>query len=261
MTNRAIANYLARNAFKELCPRAVLFDMDGVLYDSMPYHAVAWQRSMAHFGLTMTAADAYASEGARGIDTVSNLARRQRGEQISAEEAQKMYDLKSKLFHEMAPPPPVMPGITSLMAQIHRCGLSIGIVTGSGQRPLIARLLADFGQYVTKGHIVTAYDVDRGKPAPDPYLMGMEKLGGLKPWQAIVVENAPLGVAAGVAARCFTIAVNTGPLPDDALTGQGADIIFSRMTELDDGWAALYGAMTHHRQMQPGRQSSQASSS
>ncbi len=235
----AISNYLARTGFSVLRPRAVLFDMDGVCYDSMSYHAVAWQQSMAHYGLTMTAADAYATEGARGIDTVRQLVKKERGEDITQEQAQEMYDLKSSIFHAMKPLPPVMPGVLELMAQIAASGLGIGIVTGSGQRPLIARLLNDFGRYLTEQHIVTAYDVERGKPAPEPYLMGMEKMGHLQPWQTIVVENAPLGVAAAVAARCFTIAVNTGPLPDEALLSQGADMLFPSMTALSKAWSQI----------------------
>ena len=47
---------------------------------------------------------------------------------------------------------------------------------------------------------------------------------GTKPWETIVVENAPLGVRAAVAAQCFTIAANTGPLPDKALLDEGADL-------------------------------------
>jgi len=113
------------------------------------------------------------------------------------------------------------------------------VVTGSGQRPLIARLLTDFGEFLDEQHIVTAYDVKRGKPHPDPYLMGMEKAGS-EPWQTVVIENAPLGVQAGVAARAFTIAVNTGPLPDEVLTDKGADLLFNRMTDLSDKWNQLF---------------------
>ena len=98
MIKEAIDRYLSRTGFASLCPKAVLFDMDGVCYDSMPYHTVAWQKSMANFGLTMTAADAYATEGARGIDTVRKMVKEQRGEDISLEQAQTMYELKSKLF-------------------------------------------------------------------------------------------------------------------------------------------------------------------
>lgn len=47
--------------------------MDGVLYDSMPNHAVAWQESMKQFDIHMTASDAYATEGARGIDTIQMM--------------------------------------------------------------------------------------------------------------------------------------------------------------------------------------------
>ena len=61
--------------------------------------------------------------------------------------------------------------------------------------------------------------------------MGMQKVG-TQPWETIVVENAPLGVKAGVAARAFTIAVNTGPLPDEELLKAGADMLTADMVEL-----------------------------
>ena len=51
--------------------------------------------------------------------------------------------------------------------------MQVGVVTGSGQRPLIMRLLNDFGDFLDEAHIVTAYDVKRSKPNPDPYLMGL----------------------------------------------------------------------------------------
>ena len=236
--NENISKYLQKHGFERFAPKAVLFDMDGVLYNSMPRHAIAWQRAMHTFGITMTEADAYATEGARGVDTIRQMVRTQRGREITEEEAQLMYDEKTRQFHQQGEAP-LMPGILTLMAQIHRQGLRIGVVTGSGQRPLIQRLLVDFGDYLDEQHIVTAYDVRRGKPAPDPYLMGMQRAAA-EPWQTIVVENAPLGVRAGVAARAFTIAVNSGPLPDETLTSQGADLLFSRMTDLSDRWATLF---------------------
>ena len=74
-------------------PKAVLFDMDGVLYDSMPHHAIAWQEAMARFGINMTAHDSYATEGARGFDTVKMLVKRQKGIDISDEKAMEMYSV------------------------------------------------------------------------------------------------------------------------------------------------------------------------
>ena len=233
----AIKQYLGKHGFEALRPKAVLFDMDGVLYDSMENHAIAWHESMATFGIDMTTRDAYATEGARGIDTIREMVRKQQGRDITLDEAQQMYELKSSIFHSL-PETPVMPGILTLMQQISDYGLSIGVVTGSGQRPLIARLLDDFGQFLDPSHITTAYDVNRGKPHPDPYLKGMAK-AGVKPWETFIVENAPLGVKAGTASRAFTMAVNTGPLTDQELYEAGADLLFSRMTELSDSWPTL----------------------
>ena len=133
-----------------------------------------------------------------------------------------------------------MPGIIELMEQIQQVGISIGIVTGSGQRPLIARILKDFGKYVTHDHITTAYDVKRGKPNPDPYLMGLQKAGGIAPTEAIVIENAPLGVRAGVAAGIYTIAVNTGPLPDQVLLDAGANILFPSVKALSNSFNKIF---------------------
>ena len=92
----SIINYLKKHGFEALCPKAVLFDMDGVLYDSMPNHAQAWQRSMAKFGIAMTSDDAYATEGQRGVDTIRQMVKQQQGRDISEEEAQVMYDEKSR---------------------------------------------------------------------------------------------------------------------------------------------------------------------
>lgn len=211
--------------------KVFLFDMDGVLYDSMPNHAVAWQKSMAQFDINMTAADAYATEGSRGIDTIRMMVKEQRGEDITLEEAQRMYDVKTEIFHSM-PTAPIFPHVIEVMETLKSHGIQIGVVTGSGQRPLIQRLLDDFGSFLDEAHIVSAYDVDRGKPYPDPYLMGLKKAGNLSPAEGVVVENAPLGVKAGVAAGIYTIAINSGPLPDSVLLGEGANVLYHNMGEL-----------------------------
>ena len=238
MYQLAIKQYLERHGFEALSPKAVLFDMDGVLYDSMPNHAIAWQQSMAKFGITMTADDAYATEGARGVDTIRKMVMQQQGREIDEAEAQRMYDVKSHIFHQL-PEASIIPGILTLMQQIHDDGIQIGVVTGSGQKPLIKRILKDFGTFVDEAHITTAYDVRRGKPKPDPYLMGLRKAGDLMPYEAIVVENAPLGIQAGVAAKIFTIAVNTGPLSVQTLLDANADLLFPTMPDFSANWGKL----------------------
>lgn len=238
MIKESIQRYKSSHGFACFSPQVVLFDMDGVLYDSMPSHAVAWQEAMKQFGIHFTAADSYATEGARGVDTIRHFVQKQQGREISMEEAQRMYDVKTDIFHHM-PASKIFPGVREMMQKITACGITVGVVTGSGQRPLIKRLLTDFAGFLTEDHIVTAYDVEHGKPHPDPYLMGLAKAGNLKPWQGIVVENAPLGVRAGVSANIFTVAINSGPLPDAALADEGADIVLQRMTELCRIWGEL----------------------
>ena len=205
--------------------------MDGVLINSMPNHAIAWQRSMALFGINMSKEDAYATEGARGVDTIKKMVKAQQGRDIDEEESQRMYDEKTRQFG-MLPKPKIMDYALQLQEKIYQAGLQICIVTGSGQRPLINRLLEEFPR-VTRERLVTAYDVKKGKPLPDPYLAGMKKCG-VMPWETIVIENAPLGVMSGVASNAFTIAVNTGPLPDSVLWDAGADIVLANLKEVSE---------------------------
>lgn len=225
-----IHEYLGRTGHKDFTPKLVLFDMDGVLYNSMPSHAIAWHKSMKDFGLDMSEQEAFLYEGMRGVETIKLVAKKQWNKDLSDEEAQKMYERKSE-YYAAFPTADFIPGIHDLQKEIKNRGIEIGIVTGSGQATLINRILDDFKGLVNPDIIVTANDVKHGKPAPDPYLQGMKK-GNCNPWETIVIENAPLGVRAGVAAKCLTIAVNTGPLSAEVLKDSGADAVFSSMDEV-----------------------------
>ena len=214
--------------------RAVLFDMDGVLYNSMPYHAKAWNRAMAQFGYDLPEEEVYMHEGRTGASTVNLVSMRQRGVEETEERIQEIYKVKSDLFNEFPPAEP-MPGALSLLRQLKEQGLMILIVTGSGQLSLLDKLNHHYPDIFRRELMVTAFDVKHGKPHPEPYLMGMQK-GGLTPEECVVVENAPLGIRAAKAAGIFTIAVNTGPLPNSALLDEGADVLFPSMQALSDGW-------------------------
>lgn len=222
------------HGFETFSPKAVLFDMDGVIYDSMPNHAVSWHRAMASFGLDMKSEDAYKYEGMRGIETIKMLARRQWNKELSDNEAEEMYAEKSKLFNQ-CPTADRMNGIEELMRKIKADGLKIVVVTGSGQKTLLDKLEHDFNGLISKELMITSFDVKHGKPNPEPYLCGMKK-AGIKPWEGIVVENAPLGVRAAVAANIFTVAVNTGPLPDFMLSDEGANVVLPDMPTFCKLW-------------------------
>lgn len=237
----SIINYQKKHGFEQFCPKAVLFDMDGVIYDSMPNHAVSWHEAMKDCGLDMPYEGAYQYEGMRGVETIKTLARQQWHRELSDEEAARMYAHKAEVFSHQCQQTParLMPGILTLMQQIKADGLKICVVTGSAQHALLDKLLVDLDGLLQPERIVTAFDVRHGKPHPEPYLMGMKKCG-VEPWQSVVVENAPLGVRAAVAARCMTIAVNTGPLPDAMLLQEGADLIYPRMTALSEAYRSWY---------------------
>lgn len=236
-----ITYYAKRYNIEAFKPKAVLFDMDGVLFNSMPNHAKSWHESMASFGLDMSPEEAYTYEGMRGVETIKLIARRQWGREISDDEAAKMYKFKSDLYSQCLKAEK-MEGAEQLMRRIKAAGMKIVIVTGSGQHSLLDSLETEFPGLVSRDLIVTSFDVSRGKPNPEPYLRGLEK-AGIRPEEGIVIENAPLGVRAGVAAGIFTIAVNTGPLPDEALAREGADIIMPSMTALNDAWDSIFASL------------------
>lgn len=244
MFEKEIQRYLNKCGFEALRPKAVLFDMDGVLYNSMPNHAYSWHNSMARFGLQMSEADAYKYEGMRGVETIKLICREQWGREISDEESQKMYDVKSQLF-ATCPEAKVMDGVQDLMCMIKECGMQIVVVTGSGQRSLLDKLVEEFHGLVMPELIVSSFDVTHGKPNPEPYLKGLQKVNA-QPWEAIVVENAPLGVRAGVAANIFTVAVNSGPLPNEMLAAEGASLVFDNMPAFRDEWKALLSFIKKH---------------
>ena len=238
----AIRNYKNVHGFGGFAPKAVLFDMDGVLYNSMPFHAKAWHNSMARYGIEMSEADAYEYEGKRGVETICDFARKQ-GKEHLVEIADEIYDFKSSLFasyveNEPQKKPQKMEGVESLMRQMKEDGMKICVVTGSGQHSLLDRLEEDFPGLLHRDLMVTCFDVKIGKPDPCPYLKGLEKCG-VQPWEAIVVENAPLGVTSAVAAKIFTIAVNTGPLDDKRLADVGASLVYKKMDDFHSDWKRL----------------------
>lgn len=235
----AVEKYLVQKGYGQMALKAAMFDMDGVLFDSMKNHAKCWHETMAHFGLELPEWEAYMHEGRTGAGTINLVSIRQRGYEATEEDIERIYQYKSDLFNK-CPKAERMPGAYELLMKVKGSGVVPMVVTGSGQKTLLERLNRNFPDIFRPELMVTAFDVKYGKPNPEPYLMGMEKakkeLGALAPSNFIVVENAPLGVAAGVAAGVFTIAVNTGPLPDDALLSQGAHLLFHSMQEFCDEW-------------------------
>jgi len=211
--------------------------MDGVLYNSMPYHAESWHKIMEERGLHLSKEEAYLHEGRTGSGTINIVCQRQFGRNATEKEIKEIYKAKTEAFNSFPLALP-MEGATDVLTKVKRDGLFPMIVTGSGQASLLGRLNKNFPGVFKSELMVTAFDVKYGKPNPEPYLMALNK-GNLKANEAIVVENAPLGVQAAAAAGIFTVAVNTGPLDDNILLDAGANILFPSMQALCDSWENL----------------------
>ena len=89
--------------------KAVLFDMDGVLFDSMPYHSEAWHKVMKSHGLTLSREEAYMHEGRTGASTINIVFQRELGREATQEEIESIYQEKSVLFNSYPEAKP-MPG-------------------------------------------------------------------------------------------------------------------------------------------------------
>lgn len=212
--------------------RAALIDMDGVLYDSMPHHARAWQQMFSERGIPTVEDEFFLYEGMTGGATINHIIRRELGRDATDDEKKELYARKAELFVQSGQKRP-MPGAARMLKTFMERGLDRVLVTGSAQSSLLNSLDTDYPGAFRKDKRVTALDVKHGKPDPEPYLRGAEK-AGVGAENIMVVENAPLGVRAGKAAGFFTVAVTTGPIPREEFVKEGADMIFSSMEEFAD---------------------------
>lgn len=203
--------------------KAALIDMDGVLYDSMPRHCRAWRDTMLEEGLDIPEEEFFLYEGMTGPATINLLMEREKGVTLPLEVCNEIYARKAARFRAQGSPAP-MPGAAEKIALMHRLGLITVLVTGSAQSSLLDRLENDYPGAFPPERRVTALDVTNGKPHPEPYLRGLEK-AGVSAGEAVVLENAPLGVRAGRAAGIFTIAWLTGPIPSERFRAEGANLI------------------------------------
>lgn len=209
--------------------RAALIDMDGTLYDSMPSHALAWQRTMHDIGIDLPYDEFFLYEGMRGADTIDMLVRRHQHRVPTEAELVSTYAVKARYFAGMPPVKPIA-GARELISGLQRRGIVTVLVTGSGQASLLGRLDQDFPGAFPQERRVTSASVKRGKPEPDPYLYGL-RLAGCGPSEAFAIDNAPLGTRSAAAAGLLTIGVTTGPIDRSVLTDNGANIVYNSMEE------------------------------
>lgn len=190
---------------------AVLFDMDGTLIDSTPAVERSWTAWAPHFGVEMEQLLGLHGIPARGV--IERLIARERWDE--AEEHIRRLEL-ADLDGVIA-----LPGALAAleaMADGSRSAIATSCTTDLAEARLAASRLPH------PPVVVTASDVARGKPAPDPYLLAAERLGA-DPRDCLVVEDAPLGLESARAAGCATLAVTTTTAYDQLVADPNADAV------------------------------------
>ena len=184
--------------------RGVIFDLDGVLVNSMPDHYKAWK--MAFKEITDIEVDErmiYLLEGMRGNDLVKKIFEQKNYDDYSI--AQKVNERKNQIFKDILTPR-TFDGVKEL---IDRLKCTKAVVSGSARKDVEVLIDRTFGKN-NFDVIITADDIDRGKPDPIAFITALNRMK-IDTAEAIVVENAPLGVEAAFKAglQCIIVLNNT----------------------------------------------------
>jgi beta-phosphoglucomutase len=199
--------------------RGIIFDMDGVLVDAMPFHCEAIKTAAKQeVDIDVEQRDVYLLEGMPGEDMVKELLKHKRytgnidavsddnSEELDSI-AHQIHERKKTIFEQINASAPI-PDAKELVSSL-RCKKAL--VSGAAKQEVHSIINKYFGKDAFDV-IVTGEDLEEGKPSPDPFRTALIKMG-LTETEAIVVENAPLGVKAANNAgiRCI-VTLNNTPL-------------------------------------------------
>ena len=200
--------------------KGFLFDLDGTLVDSLPAVEHAWTNWANSRGLAPEEVLGFI----HGKQAITSIRHFMPGESEEAIQAQ--FRLIEKIESEDINGITALPGAVELLERLNKLSMPWAIVT-SGSVP-VARARHAAGELATPEIFITAELVAKGKPNPDPYLLGAQRLG-LKPEECVVVEDAPAGILSGLAAGCKVIAVNA---PDDTPKLDQVDLVLKSLAVL-----------------------------
>jgi beta-phosphoglucomutase len=183
---------------------AVLFDMDGVIVDSIPNHVKAWVTTFKKYGVDLDPDVPRSHEGEKALVTCKWINEKYElgwGDT----KCSLVVEEKRSLFRSYAGSH-IFPEIVSIIRTLKNSGFKVALVTGSAIVNVRALLSEDLLSIFDI--CLTAEDYTLGKPHPEPYLSAANKIG-LNPEECLVVENAPFGVQSAVAAGCYVVGITT----------------------------------------------------
>jgi beta-phosphoglucomutase len=203
-------------------PRAVLWDMDGVLVDSAEYHYAAWREALAREGVDLSY-DAFRATFGQRNDTILRYLL---GPDLPDSEVARIGDLKESLYRELVQTRGITPlsGVLDWLARLRDQGWRQAIASAA-PRANVDAIVRALGIAHYFGAITSSEDVTRGKPDPQVYLTAAQRLG-VPPARCVVVEDAPAGVegARRAGMRCIGV-TSTHPHLD-------ADLVVAALSDL-----------------------------
>lgn len=204
-------------------PFGVIFDMDGVLVDSARPHLRSWQLLAEENGASVTPEQFASTFGQQNRDIIPALFGPVSDTRLTA-----LADRKERLYRDLVrESPPIVDGAVSLVRSLHEAGACLA-VGSSGPRANIDLVLTAMGVQNCIEVVVSDDDVTRGKPDPQVFALAVEQLG-ISPTHCVVIEDAPVGIAAARAAgtRCVAVLMH-----HPAESFSGADLIVPRLSDL-----------------------------
>ena len=202
--------------------KAIFFDFDGVLADTMEDNFTAWKEAFKSKDVEIKRNDYFPLEGLQLKKMASTIGKKYG---VCKENYESIIQIKNRYYlenHSFS----FYPGVVELINKLSKNNLRLAIVTASNKERLEKTIPSDFLNKFEA--IVSGDDTLQGKPHPDPYLTAMKKLN-LSANQCIVVENAPLGIISAKTAGIYCIAI-CSTLSIEYL--QEADEIIERFGEL-----------------------------
>ncbi len=204
-----------------------IFDHDGVLVDSLRFHEKSWYELGRREGLPFTSEFIHATFGM----TNASIFRKLLGDDVAASEITRLGNLKEECYREAARGNlELMAGVRLLVDQLSAAGVLLAIGSSG---PLLNLLLTvtSCGLDGRFAAIVSVEDIERGKPDPQVFLIGAERTR-VDPSQAVVFEDAPVGIMAAKAAGMYAVGVGTTH-PLEALLEAGADEVVMSLEGFD----------------------------
>jgi len=210
--------------------RAVIFDLDGTLVDTVYAHVFAWQRALAEAGMPIDGWRIHRRIGMSG-GLFTRAVAREAGRPLTPEEAEEIQQRHGQLFREYLPERRPLPGAVELLAELREAGIAHGIAT-SGRRPEIDASLDALG-VTAETVVVERGTVRRAKPEPDLFLTCAERLGRT-PDECYVIGDAVWDLLAARRARMLSVGLLSGGYGEDELTRAGAFWVYRDTDELRD---------------------------